>query len=558
MPITHVTKTENRQLQNIANILASSQKVVIVTGAGISTNCGIPDFRSEQGLYALIQADYDETSTTTSQHVRNRNIPSSTDGVKPSSQCQPSALPSNIKGKDLFDARIWKDPTDTAVFYKFIASLRKRIREEVKQTTPTHRFIRTIRDSHKLVRCYTQNIDGLESRIGLSMDLDHGKGNRSRFTKKARSIPQGAAKAASGGLMDGGCEVVPLHGDLAVLRCTLCQQTCGWEGRGREATMLRGQAPECFSCATSDQQRRDRGKRGTKIGSLRPNIVLYGEEHPAEDAVGDITRHDLSLSPDVLLILGTSLHVYGLKKMVKQFAKCVHARPKEKGKVIFVNLSPPSESVWGDSIDYWVSMDCDEWIGALRRHRPDIWHLQTEITARVVKKATPSKGSVSATMQSKAATLTDKENRPTADVQVVVNSPRKSVKASRARKNPLGEVDSNSANPIMHQKQEADVAVDSVAFNSSQSLPTPPPSSQKSRKRGRAIDEQEPVTTPTKKARLPAQAVAEHVPTTKYAAIQGNRARLQSSSSRRKRAAVQIWEEPDSDAEIQLCSPCSS
>ena len=42
MPITEVTKAENRQLQNIANILASSQKVVIITGAGISTNCGIP------------------------------------------------------------------------------------------------------------------------------------------------------------------------------------------------------------------------------------------------------------------------------------------------------------------------------------------------------------------------------------------------------------------------------------------------------------------------------------------------------------------------------------
>ncbi len=42
MPITAVTKAENRQLQNIANILATSQKMVIVTGAGISTNCGIP------------------------------------------------------------------------------------------------------------------------------------------------------------------------------------------------------------------------------------------------------------------------------------------------------------------------------------------------------------------------------------------------------------------------------------------------------------------------------------------------------------------------------------
>lgn len=42
MPITQVTKDQNRQLQNIANILAASQKVVIITGAGISTNCGIP------------------------------------------------------------------------------------------------------------------------------------------------------------------------------------------------------------------------------------------------------------------------------------------------------------------------------------------------------------------------------------------------------------------------------------------------------------------------------------------------------------------------------------
>ena len=42
MAILEVTKEDNRQLQNVANILASSKKVVVVTGAGISTNCGIP------------------------------------------------------------------------------------------------------------------------------------------------------------------------------------------------------------------------------------------------------------------------------------------------------------------------------------------------------------------------------------------------------------------------------------------------------------------------------------------------------------------------------------
>ena len=37
-----VGKHDNRQLQNIANTLAAARKVVVVTGAGISTNCGIP------------------------------------------------------------------------------------------------------------------------------------------------------------------------------------------------------------------------------------------------------------------------------------------------------------------------------------------------------------------------------------------------------------------------------------------------------------------------------------------------------------------------------------
>ncbi|KAL8749447.1 MAG: hypothetical protein Q9199_007674 [Rusavskia elegans] len=561
MPITEVTKTENRQLQNIANILASSQKVVIVTGAGISTNCGIPDFRSEQGLYALIQTSYDKASTSTPKKVSSCEVPNSTDSVKIHGQCQVSTLPSKIKGKDLFDARIWKDPTGTSVFYKFIASLRKRIREEVKQTTPTHRFIKTIRDSHKLVRCYTQNIDGLESRLGLIMDVNRGKGNRSRFTKKSRSIPQTAAKATPGSPMDGGCEVVPLHGDLAVLRCTLCQQTCGWEDRRREATMLKGKAPECFSCATSDQQRRDRGKRGTKIGSLRPNIVLYGEEHPEADAVGSITTHDLSLAPDVLLILGTSLHVHGLKTMVKEFAKCVHARPKEKGKVIFVNLSQPSESTWSDSIDYWVSMDCDEWIGSLRRHRPDIWHLQTELTARVVKKETHTTPKASATMQFKAGRPKDKENGTAAGVRVIVNSPRRSATATRARKGPLGEIDSNSAYQMKDRNHDAEVCNESVVFDSSQSLPTPPPSTHKSdnpsqrHKRSRPLDEHDQVATPTKKPRLPARAVSEKLSLVRWPPRKNDQARLRPSPSNRKRAAIKIWEEPEPEPDIQLCSP---
>ncbi|KAL8795933.1 MAG: hypothetical protein Q9195_001677 [Heterodermia aff. obscurata] len=378
MTILNVDRDDNRQLQNVANIMAAANKVVVVTGAGISTNCGIPDFRSKEGLYALIQSSYDQAAATGPDTLSKL----------PPSLNQPPMTPSkasNIKGKNLFDSMLWKDPDSTSVFYAFIASLRMKIRDEVKATTPTHRFIRTLRDSQKLVRCYTQNIDGLEARNGLCTDMEKGKGSRSRFSKKSLALPNVPAKRFRGAVQDGGCEIVQLHGNLDVLRCTLCGKTCGWDEGGREALLLGGKAPECLSCTLQDQSRRDRGKRGTAIGSLRPNIVLYGEEHPAADAISNITTNDLRFGPDVLLILGTSLHVHGLKVLVKEFAKAVHARSGGKGKVVFVNLTKPPESIWNGVIDYWVAMDCDQWVESMKRHRPDVWHIQTQLQARTTK-----------------------------------------------------------------------------------------------------------------------------------------------------------------------------
>ena len=214
--------------------------------------------------------------------------------------------------------------------------------------------------------------------------MTHGKGNRGRFTRKAMEGQRLPARTQPGADLDGGCEVVQLHGDLRALRCTLCQQTCEWEDR-HSVRLLAGKAPTCQLCAASNQDRQDRGKRGTKIGTLRPNVVLYGEEHPSADTVGEITASDLTMNPDVLLILGTSLHVHGLKTMVKEFAKAVHAKAGGKGKVVFVNLTRPSESVWKGVLDYWVSMDCDKWVDSVRKHRPDIFHLQPGLKMQVKK-----------------------------------------------------------------------------------------------------------------------------------------------------------------------------
>ncbi len=41
------------------DVIERSKRILIVTGAGISVSCGIPDFRSEHGLYASIKEKFD-------------------------------------------------------------------------------------------------------------------------------------------------------------------------------------------------------------------------------------------------------------------------------------------------------------------------------------------------------------------------------------------------------------------------------------------------------------------------------------------------------------------
>lgn len=150
----------------------------------------------------------------------------------------------------------------------------------------------------------------------------------------------------------------------------------------------------------SAEARVARSARALKIGKLRPGIVLYDEPHPLGDDIGSIQTGDLSRKPDLLIIMGTSLKVHGLKKLVKEFAKVVHSTapvpspcvansPKPtttknamKGKVIFVNKTAPS-SEWDGIIDYHVEGETDAWVERVledwKRMRPADWELQTTL-----------------------------------------------------------------------------------------------------------------------------------------------------------------------------------
>jgi NAD-dependent SIR2 family protein deacetylase len=322
-------------------------------------------------------------------------FPSSQSSSVSTSNRRSSTSPnSKLKGQDLFDAAVWRTAHTTEVFHRFIASLRQKVREEVKETSLTHKFIRTLKDGGRLMRCYTQNIDGLERREGLSMDLHHGKGTRKRFMKKIWEAPRPAETRNSDA--DGGCEVVPLHGDLEVLRCTLCQETFPWSEDLTEI-FLDGLAPKCSKCAMKSCDRQERGKRSVAVGSLRPNIVLYGEEHPSNQLLAPLIPFDIASGPEILIIMGTSLKVHGLQKVVREFAKKIHARKDGKGKVICVNRTKPAESVWENVIDHYIAMDCDDWVRDLRTRREDLWLRQGELNLSVTKPSAKKRKSTDGT-----------------------------------------------------------------------------------------------------------------------------------------------------------------
>ena len=142
--------------------------------------------------------------------------------------------------------------------------------------------------------------------------------------------------------------------------------------------------------------------------------MLYDEAHPLGDDIGAIQSSDIARKPDLLIIMGTSLKVHGLKKLVKDFARAVHANAPAvegssskmlakglAGKVIFVNKTAPG-SEWNGIIDYHIEGETDEWVERLldewRRMRPSDWEVQKKLVAiakddggamKVVKEAIP-------------------------------------------------------------------------------------------------------------------------------------------------------------------------
>lgn len=328
---TKLSADESIKLHEIAKLVFKSRKTTVLTGAGISCNAGIPDFRSDDGLYNLVKSKYPQ---------------------------------SFIKGQDLFDISLFRNQITLSIFCTFMEGLYKHSLRA--KATETHKFIKTLKEKNKLLRCYTQNIDSLEKTINLNCGINSAEFNEvdlsgKLFRENWKNL-----------------DVVQLHGNLHKLTCTQCFANYEWTADAQQKLEL-GENPECENCYLKYQERLYSGKRLTgTIGILRPDIVLYGENHPQSEILARGLNIDLGMRCDLLLIMGTSLKVDGVKKLVRSVSKGIRDRG---GKVIFINKTPLSKQ-WANLVDYEVLCDCDDFVRILKTEIPDLFLTQEQLDSK--------------------------------------------------------------------------------------------------------------------------------------------------------------------------------
>ncbi|XP_066594614.1 NAD-dependent protein deacetylase sirtuin-1 isoform X2 [Prorops nasuta] len=131
-------------LTDVVRLIRNSKKIIVLTGAGVSVSCGIPDFRSRDGIYSRLAKDFPD-------------LP------------DPQAM---------FDINYFAQ--DPRPFFKFA----REIYPGQFKPSPCHRFIKMLEKQRKLLRNYSQNIDTLEQVAGIENVIEcHGSFATASCTK---------------------------------------------------------------------------------------------------------------------------------------------------------------------------------------------------------------------------------------------------------------------------------------------------------------------------------------------------------------------------------------
>ena len=221
-----------------------------------------------------------------------------------------------------------------------------------KNAKPTdfHHMLATIAQEKRLLRLYSQNVDGIDTSLEpLKTSVPLRKDEHGQWPR-----------------------TVQLHGSLGKMVCANCHEVSDLD-----AEIFVGPAPPpCPRCEQINDIRTNlEGKRSHGIGRLRPRMVLYNEYNPDEVAIGKVTEEDLHKRPDVVVVAGTTLKVPGVRRIVREM--CGVVRDQRRGVAIWINngLTPVAGDL-EECFDMVVRGPCDQ----VARHVI----LQTRCESRVV------------------------------------------------------------------------------------------------------------------------------------------------------------------------------
>ncbi|OKL60094.1 NAD-dependent protein deacetylase hst4 [Talaromyces atroroseus] len=285
---------QRAQINLLTKTLRSHRKIVVIAGAGISTSAGIPDFRSADGLFKSVQ--------------KKHNLKAS--------------------GKLLFDAAVYRDESLTASFHEMVRTLSK----EAAASNPTafHHMLARMAHDNRLSRLYTQNIDCIDSSLPPLLTQV--------------PLPPKAPWP----------RCIQLHGSLDKMVCQKCRHLAELDRNLFDGP----EAPACPACTETDDLRTTIGQRSHGVGKMRPRIVLYNEHNPDEEAIAAVMNSDIRSRPDAVVVVGTSLKIPGVRRLVKSLCKVVRSR--RNGVAMWINNEPPVGKEFEDCWDLVVKGNCEE------------------------------------------------------------------------------------------------------------------------------------------------------------------------------------------------------
>ncbi|CAI4872090.1 CKB_collapsed_G0008510.mRNA.1.CDS.1 [Saccharomyces cerevisiae] len=233
--------------------LHTARKILVLTGAGVSTSLGIPDFRSSEGFYSKIK----HLGLDDPQDVFNYNI-------------------------------FMHDPS---VFYN-IANM---VLPPEKIYSPLHSFIKMLQMKGKLLRNYTQNIDNLESYAGISTDKlvqCHGSFATATCVTCHWNLP--------------GERIFNKIRNLELPLCPYCYKK-------RREYFPEGYNNKVGVAASQGSMSERPPYILNSYGVLKPDITFFGEALP--NKFHKSIREDI-LECDLLICIGTSLKVAPVSEIV--------------------------------------------------------------------------------------------------------------------------------------------------------------------------------------------------------------------------------------------------